>query len=204
MYNQIILFGDSIIKYNKKFQSNWGLALKKKIELSKKQKVNFYIESITGLNSRIALEKLPIILDKVNRKSIILVQIGINDSWHFKSLMGLPNVSIKAFEANINELITKLKRFNLKNIYIINYHKLLNNRIEINKRNLNQNLMRYNLIIKKLKKKNKINFIDIHKKTSKIHPADICRPLPDGIHLNKNGEQLYANIIFSEIQKFFK
>ena len=48
MYNQIILFGDSIIKYNKKFQSNWGLALKKKIELSKKQKVNFYIESITG------------------------------------------------------------------------------------------------------------------------------------------------------------
>lgn len=204
MYNQVVLFGDSIIRYKKKFQSNWAKALKEKIKFEKKQKVNFYIESITGLNSRMALEKLPMILNKVNKKSIIFIQIGINDSWHFKSLRGLPNISIKAFEANINELISKLKKFNSKKIYLVNYHKLLNNRIEINKKNLNQNLNSYNLILKKLSKKNKINFIDIYKKTSKIPSKNICRPLPDGIHLSKSGEKIYADIMFDEIKNFFE
>ena len=204
MYNQVVLFGDSIIKYKKKFQSNWAKKLKEKIKLKKKQKVKFYIESIIGLNSRIALEKLPRILNKINKKSIILIQIGINDSWHFKSLRGLPSVSINTFMANMNELISKLKKFDSKKIYLINYHKLLNNRIEINKKNLNQNLNGYNLILKKLSKKNKINFVDINKKTSKISPHNICRPLPDGIHLSKNGEKIYANIMFDEIKKFFK
>ena len=73
MYNQVVLFGDSIIRYKKKIQSNWAKALKEKIKFEKKQKVNFYIESITGLNSRMALEKLPMILNKVNNKSIIFI-----------------------------------------------------------------------------------------------------------------------------------
>ena len=204
MYNQIILFGDSIIKYKKNLQTNWGEALKKKIKLKKKQKINFYIKSITGLNSRIALEKLPKILKKINKKSIIIVQLGINDSWHYRSLKGIPNVSLEAFESNINEIILKLKNFNAKKIYMINYHKLLNNRFEINNKNLNQNLKKYNLIIKKISKKKKVNFIDVYKETIKIDPINICRPLPDGIHLNKNGEKIYANIIFEKVEKFFK
>tara|TARA_B100002052_G_scaffold292724_1_gene314725 strand:- start:885 stop:1499 length:615 start_codon:yes stop_codon:yes gene_type:complete len=204
MYNQVILFGDSIIKYNKNFQSNWAKALQNKIKLKKRQKINFHINAVVGLNSRVALEKLPKIFDKINKKSIILIQIGLNDSWHFKSLNGNPNVSISAFSANINEIILKLKSCNSKKIFMINYHNLLNERIEINNKNLNQNLYKYNLMIKKLSKKNKIKLIDIRKKTLKINPKKICRPLPDGIHLSKSGENIYANIIFDEIKKYFK
>lgn len=203
MYNQIILFGDSIIKYRKKFQTNWGDALKKKIKLEKKTKIDFYIKSITGLNSRTALETLPKVLKKIKYGSIVIIQLGINDSWYFRSLKGMPNCSLKTFEANINELISKLKIFKSRKIYLVNYHKLLNNRLEANNKNLNQNLKKYNLILKKLSKKNKINLIDIYKQTAKINPINICRSLPDGIHLSKNGEKIYANIVFKEIERFF-
>ena len=141
MKSKIIFFGDSIIRYkeNSKIVS-WSSKLITLIKKKSKNKFKFCTYSYTGLNSRKALELLPNILNKNKNSDYIFIQIGINDSWHFKSLNGLANVSADAFGSNLNEIYLKCKKNKIKNIIFLTYHKLLKNRVEINGKNINQNL----------------------------------------------------------------
>jgi lysophospholipase L1-like esterase len=75
----------------------------------------------------------------------------------------------------------------------------MNNRIEINKRSLNFNLKKYNEAIKDFCKKKRLQLIDINKKS--LDCKNYCLPLPDGIHLNRNGVKFYSNIILNYLIK---
>ena len=202
MKRKIIFFGDSIIRYRKKnYINDWSQLLINKISKNNKNKYKFVTRSITGLNSRTALEILPGVIKKIFENDIIVIQIGLNDSWHFKSLKGNANVSIRSFKANLNEIYKKCVKKGLKNIYFVNYHKILKDRKEINKKNINQNLSIYNNYINTFCKKKKIKLINIAKNTKKINPKIMCLPNPDGVHLSKNGIKIYANIIFNNLIK---
>ena len=55
---------------------------------------------------------------------MILIQIGINDSWHYKSLKGIPNVSKESFKANLDEIYFKCKTLKSKDrIHITGYQE---------------------------------------------------------------------------------
>ena len=198
MKNKIIFFGDSIIKYKK---NAWS---KKVINFLKRDFKNNYIYktySKVGLNSRTALEKLPKILIKQKKIKIILIQIGLNDSWHYKSLKVTANVKKESFERNLEEIYLKCKKFKIKNITFLTYHKVAKNRIEFNKRSINQNLKTYVNIIRKFCKNKNIDCLDIYNKTKKILPKKICLPSPDGVHLSGAGTEIYSQIIYKYLKK---
>ena len=204
MKEKIIFFGDSIIKYNtKKKNYNWSQEFIKRINKSKKKKYNFKTYSFTGLNSKQAVKKIDKILHNLKFIKFIFIQIGINDSWYFKSLKGKPNISEKDFKKNLSYIISKCKKKKIKHIIVLNYHKLLKERVEINNKTLNQNLKPYQKIIKDLcsNKKRKLLLIDIQKETRGISSSKICLKLPDGVHLNKIGTKIYASIILKKVQK---
>tara|TARA_Y200000002_G_scaffold371816_1_gene368909 strand:- start:653 stop:1279 length:627 start_codon:yes stop_codon:yes gene_type:complete len=205
MSRKIIFFGDSIIenKSNRKI-SSWSIKLKKLIKSNSRKKNNFFTYAYSGLNSRKALDFLPNILIKNKNIHFIIIQIGINDSWHFESLKGLANVSEESFRSNLNEIYLKCKKFQIKNIIFLTYHKLLKNRVEINKKNLNQNLDRYTKIIKKFCTINNLLCIDILKETKNIDPKILCKKLPDGVHLSEKGTEIYSKIIFKNLKKFYE
>jgi lysophospholipase L1-like esterase len=196
--SKIIFFGDSIIKFK---NCEWPKKLINLINNNFKDKFNYKTFSVVGLNSRTALEKLPKILLREKNINMILIQIGINDSWHYKSLKGIPNVSKESFKANLDEIYFKCKKFGVRKIFFLTYHRLAKNRFEINKKNINQNLKMYINIIKKFCKNKNIQCIDIFSKTKKISSKKICLPLPDGVHLNNFGTGIYSEIIYKYLKK---
>ena len=204
MGQKIILFGDSIIRYNRnKLLIDWGHNLKKKINIDFPKKYSFFSKTIVGLNSTQSIEIFNQLTKKINiNNAFIIIQLGINDSWHYRSLEGKPNVAIQKFKSNLLKIINKSKKLGIKEIFFISYHQLLNNRVEINKKTINQNLYTYIRIIKKICYEKKIQFIDILKNTKNLKPEKLCRPMPDGVHLSYNGAQIYSKIIFKNIKKY--
>ena len=197
MKKKIFIFSDSVIacpNLNVKFKC---------IKILSKKIKTFKIahKGIVGATSRVALENLE---KYVLRRKIdyAIFQFGMNDSWYFKSLKGLPNVSEKSFETNLIEIILKCKKFNIKKIFFLNYHKVLKNRKEINRKSVNQNLKKFNYIIKSVSKnKTGVALIDVNKLTSKFSSKSLCLPEPDGVHLSRSGAEVYAKIIFNYLEK---
>lgn len=192
----VTIMGDSIIRHRKgKIIFDWSEIVKKNLKTKVKKKVFFKTKIIHGLNSRGLINLIPNFFHRINSKfkDLLIVQIGINDSWHYLSLKGMANVPKENFLKNLKEIYKKSKIYNFKKICFLNYHKILLHRIEGNNKTPNQNLKEYNNIIKKFCEAQKISLINIEKKTNSI--KNICLNLPDGVHLNKKGVKAYSKII---------
>lgn len=196
----LTFFGDSIMNFQKK-ECSWVYTLEKKINKKFKNNFIFYKKIITGLNTRGALNIVPEYLRKIKYKNIIIIQLGANDSWHYKSLGGLAEVDLKSFKLNLLDIVKKLNYLGYKKIIFITYHSFLNNRLEVNKKSINENLKKYIKEIKILCKKKKIDVIKVDNKFKYTSPKKICLPLPDGIHLNNNGAKIYTDIIYKYLKK---
>ena len=104
MKNKVIFFGDSIIRYKyKKEIFDWTLNFKKLLKFSQKKNNHFKTYSYIGLNSNQAVKLLPNILKKNKKIETLVIQIGINDSWHFKSLKGKANVNSLKFKKQMQD-----------------------------------------------------------------------------------------------------
>jgi len=192
----ITFIGDSIMRYKKNSpETSWVSKVQKKLKIKFKKKIIINSKQVTGLNTRGLLNLMSDFFLRIKNKHILVIQIGINDSWYYKSIKGIPEVSLLSFRRNLEEIYKKSKICGFYNIIFINYHKLLNDRIEINNKSLNYNLNKYNKEIGSFCNKKKINLININKKN--LSNMNYCLPMPDGIHLNRNGAQFYSNIIFN-------
>ena len=192
----ITFIGDSIMRYKKNSpETSWVSKVQKKLKIKFKKKIIINSKQVTGLNTRGLLNLMSDFFLRIKNKHILVIQIGINDSWYYKSIKGIPEVSLLSFRRNLEEIYKKSKICGFYNIIFINYHKLLNDRIEINNKSLNYNLNKYNKEIGAFCNKKKINLININKKN--LSNMNYCLPMPDGIHLNRNGAQFYSNIIFN-------
>ena len=199
------IFSDSIIKcsqLSKKIRS-YEILNKK---LKKMKKINFELiyNGINGATTINALENLEkFVLRK--KTDIAIFQFGINDSWHYRSLKGLPNVSLKNFQSNLIEIVNKCKKFKIRKIFFLTYHRVAKQRLEINRKTINQNLQKYNSLIRKVVKKvHNVELIDINKDAKDISSKLMCIDEPDGVHLNKLGSEIYADIIFKKLNKSTK
>jgi len=191
----ITFLGDSIMKYkNNSPNTSWLIKIKKKLQNDYKKKISIYSCQRVGLNSRGLLNLISNFFIKIKYKNILIIQIGINDSWYYKSMKGLPEVGINSYKLNLEEIYKKSKISGFKKIIFLNYHKLLNDRIEINKKSLNSNLNIYMKELSTFCKKKKIFLIDIKKKS--IGKKNFCLPMPDGIHINNNGAKIYTEIVY--------
>lgn len=195
----ITIIGDSIVTNSiGKKKISWANELINIVRRYKKCRIKVKLLSKIGINSRGLLNEIPDFFLKIKSKNILIIQIGINDSWHYKSLKGLANVSISSFKKNLIEIIEKSRIYGFKKIYFLNYHKLYNGRIEGNKKTIDQNLNKYNLKINQICKQKNLKLLNINKYTKKRNLKITSR---DKIHLNQKGAKFYANIIFRELLK---
>jgi len=185
--NRLRLFLDSNLISNK-FSSAWTFVY------------NLGIESNTSENllERFENEAKERFWNKSGNKNykkdnILIFEIGKNDSI-YKGAKDNAWVKIDQFEKNLNELIKKSKKFTNKIIFIglanIDESKtIFYNKPEENY--CNENIEKYNLIVKKVCRENKVDFIETMNILNK-------EDLEDGLHPNSQGHQK----IFKKIKDF--
>lgn len=192
----ILIFGDSIA---------WGGgASKKQGWVSDLQKffysqdypeyIKIYNLGISANNTNDLLERFR--TDSKPRKpSIIIFEIGINDSWYEDNSKDNPGVEINKFKENLIELIKQAREFTSEIIFIGLF------RVDESKTKPipwfkkiyydNENVKKYNIVTEKLCQENKVYFIPTFDLLDK-------NDLHDGLHPNSQGHQK----IFERVKDF--
>jgi lysophospholipase L1-like esterase len=122
---------------------------------------------------------------------VVYIQYGLNDCNQWDTENGLNRVMPRTFEENLNELILRTKAAGA--LPIIGTNHFANKNEEYDKRNI-----KYNTIIRKVALENNVLCIDHESSWKDINHVDFL--LPDGIHLNEKGHDLYFETIKNNIK----
>ena len=199
---QILIFGDSITYGAWDKEGGWVQRLRK--FLDEKTLIDFdfyclvYNLGISGDSSEDLLERFEFETGqrlKEDEETIIIFAIGINDS-QFISGEGGHRTPINKFKDNVQKLIKLAQKFSSKIIFVgltpVDEAKITPISWDINKPYKNNYIEKYNEIIKKVCKENKIPFIDVFKK---LRPINYQILLEDGLHPNSEGHEKIFEII---------
>ena len=106
-YFKLNIFGDSLVSCSKlKKKHRWPEMLKNKINKENK-KFKLITHAINGITTTEALAKINF---NINKKSIVILLFGANDSTYYQSLKGKPRVNLNLFTQNYTKIINKTKK----------------------------------------------------------------------------------------------
>lgn len=122
---KITFFGDSTcVGQGVSIYQGWVTKLAKFLDaysLKIKREIIVSNSSINGRTTRQALEDMPYHIQG-SQTDILLIQFGLNDCNHWATDKGLPRVSLPAFIANIEEVISRAKVSGVSSVLLNNNH----------------------------------------------------------------------------------
>lgn len=162
--------------------------------------------SINGNTTRLALERMPYDVQS-HGVDIMLVQFGLNDCNHWASDNGLPRVSPKGFAANLEEIISRGRRFGAKSILVNTNHPTTRDRDVMPGSGAtyqahNQN---YNAIVREFARKagNDVTLNDIERvfleRTGGNEERLAELLLDDALHLSLKGHDIYFEVMRPQV-----
>jgi acyl-CoA thioesterase I len=156
--------------------------------------------SVNGRTTRQALGDMPYHIQE-QHPDFLVIQFGMNDCNYWESDRGVPRVSPKSFEANLEEIINRAFAFKVKKIFLNTNHptKLNKTKIPYTKITYEDSNKQYNTIIRKVAKNNNVILNDIEPQFIKKDAMDLL--LPDLLHPSEQGHKLYFDIISPVIEK---
>lgn len=196
METRIIVFGDSITWGASDYEcGGWVSRLKNYFENDSDNDIDVYNLGVSGDTTGDLLLRFRIeCLARNRHPQIIIFAIGTNDSQYINSKNN-PRTPIDKFENNLKELIKQAKEFSNKIIFIgltkVDESKLMPVPWSGEKFYDNENVLKYNSVIKNVSEKYKLPFINL------FDLLDMDN-LDDGLHPNSNGHEK----MFLEIKKF--
>lgn len=203
---KIIHFGDSLtecpgVKEEMNWVSLWGRKLQG--SLGKSVPLKIINRGKTGRNTRQALEAMP---GEVQSEppDLLTLQFGANDSVYWESNRGEPIVSGPAFRANLVEMARRARRIGVKKIFFVTNHRFLKNVVEPNGKTRNQNAEDYNQMVREVAQAENCGLIDLNRLLSSQDSEEYVFPMPDGVHLNPRGCELYAEMFHQSLYPHIK
>jgi len=196
---RILVFGASITYGAWDREGGWVQRLRKFLD-EKTLTFRIYNLGITGNTTKELLERFEFEAKqrfklKERDDRIIIFSIGINDSQFVISKNDLRTKPEK-FTENIQKLIGLAKKFNSKIAFLgltpVDELKTTPTSWDRDKTYKNENVRKYNEIIKSVCKENNISFIEIFEKWIK---SDYKKLLEDGLHPNSEGHQKIFEIV---------
>lgn len=206
---QILIFGDSSVYGCWDKESGWVNRLRKFLDrkrLSKYRKTRQITDmdlvyplgrsgdATEGVLERFKFETKCRIIE--TRETIIIFQVGKNDTYYLdfdspkKSLRTTPD----KFSEKIQKLIDEAKKFTSKIVFIgltpVDESSVSPLPWAKNKYLKNENVKRYNEVIKSVCKKNDVYFIEIFEKLKNGN-----KYLEDGLHLNSEGHKRIFELV---------
>jgi len=186
MSKRICIFGDSIAwgAVDPK-NGGWVAQLWRYFETNNDYDIAIYNQGVSGDNTNDLLARFKVECE-AREPQIIIFAIGINDSQYVKTKDN-PRVSLEKFQNNLVELINQAKKFSDKIIFV-GLTKVEESKLmpipwsDEEKFYDNDNIVKYNAVIKKVCDENNFPFIDL---LDLLEPND----LDDGLHPNSEGHK---------------
>ena len=157
--------------------------------------------SVNGRTTRQALEDMPYHVQG-SGVDILVIQFGLNDCNYWQTDNGLPRVSLAAFIANLQEIVSRGRQFGAKKIFLNNNHPTTRSTQPMKPSSLcfEQSNKAYNQAIRELAQSlpDFVEFQDIEARFQEIvGPDGDVGPylLADGLHLSEKGHQVYFEIM---------
>jgi len=203
---RVLVFGDSISYGAWDKKGGWVQLLKGFLFEKSLANPNFdykvYNLGISGDTTEDLLERFELeTKQRVKREKeepIIIFAIGLNDSYFIQSRNSIAVLSEK-FKKNIKKLINLAQQFSSKIIFVgltpVEESKVNPMPWDLDKSYSNENIAKYNQIIKVVCSKNNIDFVEIFENWIKEDYKDL---LEDGAHPNSEGHQR----IFETVKNF--
>lgn len=195
---KIMFFGDSICAGQYiSIHKGWVSRLSKSLY----EQAVVLNSSVNGRTTRQALEDMPYHIQE-QYPDMLVIQFGMNDCNYWTSDKGQPRVSIKAFEANLEEIIKRAFAFNTRKIFLNTNHPtgLTKSKIKYTEIVYEDSNKQYNDIIRKVAKNNDVILNDIELEFINNNNLENLL-LPDLLHPSELGHELYFNIINPVIKK---
>ena len=170
--------------------------------------------SVNGNTTRQALERMPYDI-MAHQPDFLMIQFGMNDCNYWRTDNGVPRVSKRAFSANLEEMVSRAEATGTKLVFLnTNHPSLVGNFPHISEVTYAQSNAEYNEIIRTthgelIGGNLPVVLVDIETAweyhlaaQSDLRLSDFL--LPDGIHLNIKGHDLYIYILTSIIRDNLK
>lgn len=208
---KVTFFGDSIcVGQGISLYRGWVTQLAQRLAQQEQrfgQEVLVTNSSVNGRTTRQALEDMPYCVQSFG-VDLLIVQFGMNDCNRWVTDRGLSRVSLKAFIANIEEIIDRGFRFGASRIILNSNHPTTrtNSNLPNSQHTYEQENARYSEALNLLSKRldNRVLFQHIHREFSTtwnegaVSVADFL--LPDGLHLNANGHDSYFSYMYPAVE----
>jgi len=177
--------------------SGWVGRLRSFLELKRNFEIDVYNLGVSGDTTTDLLERFEVEC-KAREPNIILISIGINDAQYINNESN-PRTSLKDFRNNIQKVIKIAQRFTPQIIFVgfnpIDESKTMPIPWSPEKYYTNENVKKYNDMVKLVNKENNLLFIEIFEEWMKV---DYRNLLEDGLHPNSKGHQK----IFETVKDF--
>jgi acyl-CoA thioesterase-1 len=162
----------------------------------------FLNRGVTGETTRQGLERFPSAVQN-GLPDIVTLQFGLNDCNCWVSDRGLPRVSLRAFSANLVEMIERMRRFGTKRIILSTNQPTLRRKILMSGECLDDSRKRYNEAVREVARETGVTLCDIDQAFRHIGErelAELLLPYPDQLHLSIKGHELYASAILPYVE----
>jgi lysophospholipase L1-like esterase len=206
---RVLAFGDSITQGYWDIHGGWVDKLRKHYDELQIQDLNGRDEP-TIFNLGISADTSADVLKRIESETIartrheippiIIVQIGINDSY---TLQGKVSVAIEDYKQNLTDIITKMKPLSAKIIFVGSSacNETQTTPVAWGEFHYtNEAIKRYEQAMSEVANEHDVAFIPVFKKfiTGLSENRNL---LPDGLHPNTEGHQLIADIVLPKLQE---
>jgi acyl-CoA thioesterase-1 len=165
--------------------------------------INGANRGISGETTRQGLERFPNDVQNLH-PDIMTLQFGLNDCNCWLSDRGLPRVSEAAFRANLIEMITRARHFGAKQIILSNNHPTPRFKMMLSGESFEEANARYSEIIREVASETGATFCNIRAAFSGYSVRELEQLLlayPDLLHLNEEGNRVYAEAIWPHLER---
>jgi lysophospholipase L1-like esterase len=157
---------------------------------------------ISGETTRQGLERFPADVQD-EQPDIVTIQFGLNDCNCWRTDLGLPRVSLRAFKANLVEMVERSRRFGAREIILSTNHRTLRRAPMVSGEIYEDASARYSQAIREVASEAGTKLCDILLAFAPFTDEELDRlllPPPDSLHLSEAGNVVYGDTIYPYLE----
>lgn len=204
----IVFFGDSITfgQYIDP-EVRWTALLESHLRATGHRKNTYCVNrGVSGETTREALVRFPADVQR-RQPDLITIQFGLNDCNCWDTDRGLPRVSARSFEANLEEMVTRARWFGCEEIILCTNHRTVRDAVQPNGQPFEENNRCYNEIVRGVAATTGAALCDMERAFARYEDeslAALLLPYPDQLHLSESGNRVYFESILPSVDSALK